>query len=117
MPHRSKIVWRRAQAGSRLDPRVRSVFQAVQPARLLLPAAGVHGLDESSLAASSAAADAGSVGASDPLAPPMNGRILSFLIPKAQLRLIDDGHLFFITSANEVALIVREFLRAPDRAD
>jgi len=55
-------------------------------------------------------------GASDPLAPPMNGRILSFLIPKAQLRLIDDGHLFFITSANEVALIIREFLRAPDCA-
>jgi poly(3-hydroxyalkanoate) depolymerase len=54
-------------------------------------------------------------GESDPLIPSINGRILSMLIPKARLRLIDDGHLFLITSAAEVALIVREFLRAPDR--
>ena len=53
-------------------------------------------------------------GKSDPLAPPINGRILSFLIPKARLRLIDDGHFFLVTSANQVAGIVREFLRAPD---
>jgi poly(3-hydroxyalkanoate) depolymerase len=51
-------------------------------------------------------------GKGDPLVPPINGRILAFLIPKARLQLIDDGHLFLITSAGEAALLVREFLRA-----
>jgi pimeloyl-ACP methyl ester carboxylesterase len=32
-------------------------------------------------------------GKDDPLVPAVNGRILSFMIPGAQLRLFDDGHL------------------------
>jgi poly(3-hydroxyalkanoate) depolymerase len=51
-------------------------------------------------------------GKDDPLVPAMNGRILSFMIPGAQLRLFDDGHLFLITSRNKVAPLVRKFLRA-----
>jgi poly(3-hydroxyalkanoate) depolymerase len=53
-------------------------------------------------------------GRDDPLAPPMNGRILSFLIPKARLCLVDDGHLFLVTSADTVAPLVMEFLRAAE---
>jgi poly(3-hydroxyalkanoate) depolymerase len=51
-------------------------------------------------------------GKDDPLVPAMNGRILAFMIPRAQLRLFDDGHLFLITSSDKVAPLVRKFLRA-----
>ena len=53
-------------------------------------------------------------GKDDPLAPSINGRILSWLIPKARLHLVDDGHLFLVTSADTVAPVVMEFLRAAD---
>jgi poly(3-hydroxyalkanoate) depolymerase len=49
-------------------------------------------------------------GNDDPLVPQLNGRILRFLIPKARLHIVDDGHLFLITGALQVAPIVREFL-------
>lgn len=51
-------------------------------------------------------------GKDDPLVPALNGRILSFMIRNARFRLIDDGHLFLITSAGQVAPLVRGFLRA-----
>lgn len=51
-------------------------------------------------------------GKDDPLVPAMNGRILSFMIPKARFRLIDDGHLFLITSREQVGPLVQRFLRA-----
>lgn len=49
-------------------------------------------------------------GTEDPLVPPLNARILKYLIPGAQLIFFDDGHLFLTTSAHEVAPVVRQFL-------
>jgi len=55
-------------------------------------------------------------GSDDPLVPPVNGRILRSLIPRARLQVVEDGHLFLITSAVHVAPIVREFLSSPAEA-
>jgi poly(3-hydroxyalkanoate) depolymerase len=49
-------------------------------------------------------------GKEDPLVPPLNAKILNYLIPGAQLVFFDDGHLFLTTSAREVAPVVRQFL-------
>ena len=49
-------------------------------------------------------------GTDDPIVPLVNGRILASLIPDARLVTIDDGHLFLVTSAEESAEVVREFL-------
>jgi pimeloyl-ACP methyl ester carboxylesterase len=50
------------------------------------------------------------MGRDDPLVPPINGEILARCIPNAQLRMIDDGHLFLVTSAVEVAALIEMFL-------
>ena len=50
-------------------------------------------------------------GSDDPIVPVANARILAALIPKAKLHLVDDGHLFLITRANEIAQIVQSFLK------
>lgn len=49
-------------------------------------------------------------GTDDPIVPLANGRILARLIPDARLVTIDDGHLFLVTSADQSARIVSEFL-------
>jgi poly(3-hydroxyalkanoate) depolymerase len=49
-------------------------------------------------------------GTDDPLVPTINARILAKLIPGAQLVTLDDGHLFLVTSAQESARLVAEFL-------
>jgi len=49
-------------------------------------------------------------GTDDPIVPAVNGRILASLIPDARLVIIDDGHLFLVTSAGEAAAMVSEFL-------
>jgi len=49
-------------------------------------------------------------GRDDPIVPPVNGRILAKLIPGARFVTIDDGHLFLLTSAEESAGIVSDFL-------
>lgn len=49
-------------------------------------------------------------GDDDPLIPLINMRLLAWRIPNAQLRIIDDGHLFLITRAEAVAPIIMEFL-------
>jgi poly(3-hydroxyalkanoate) depolymerase len=54
------------------------------------------------------------MGSDDPLVPEINGHILGLLIPKAQLRIIDDGHLFMVTRPAEVAAIIEEFLADQD---
>jgi pimeloyl-ACP methyl ester carboxylesterase len=51
-------------------------------------------------------------GADDPIVPLLNARILQYLIPKSQLVVFDDGHLFLMTSAGKVAPIVQRFLAA-----
>ena len=50
-------------------------------------------------------------GRDDPLVPQANGRILAALIPQARLVFIDDGHLFLVTSAEQSALRVADFIR------
>jgi poly(3-hydroxyalkanoate) depolymerase len=49
-------------------------------------------------------------GADDPIIPLPNAKVFKFLIPKSQLVVFDDGHLFLMTSASEVAPIVQRFL-------
>jgi poly(3-hydroxyalkanoate) depolymerase len=49
-------------------------------------------------------------GNDDPIVPLANGRILARLIPDARLVTVDDGHLFLVTSADESAKIVADFL-------
>jgi poly(3-hydroxyalkanoate) depolymerase len=49
-------------------------------------------------------------GSEDPLVPMINARILAHLIPRARLQVIDDGHLFIVTSARAAAASVTFFL-------
>ena len=49
-------------------------------------------------------------GNDDPLVPLINGRILARLIPHARLEVIDDGHLFLMSSPQRVVPMIREFL-------
>jgi poly(3-hydroxyalkanoate) depolymerase len=50
------------------------------------------------------------MGRDDPLVPPINGHILASLIPNAELRMIDDGHLFIVTRPAETAAVIEAFL-------
>jgi pimeloyl-ACP methyl ester carboxylesterase len=50
------------------------------------------------------------MGRDDPLVPPVNGHILAGLIPNAELRMIDDGHLFIVTRPVETAALIEAFL-------
>jgi poly(3-hydroxyalkanoate) depolymerase len=50
------------------------------------------------------------MGRDDPLVPPINGHILAGLIPNAELRMIDDGHLFIVTQPAETAAVIEAFL-------
>lgn len=55
------------------------------------------------------------MGSDDPLVPPINGHILAGLIPKAELRMIDDGHLFLVTRPQETAGLIEAFLTGESR--
>jgi len=48
-------------------------------------------------------------GNDDPLIPLVNMRMMANLIPRSQLRVINDGHLFLVTQAKTVAPIVTGF--------
>lgn len=50
-------------------------------------------------------------GSDDPIVPLTNARILAARIRNATLYVIDDGHLFLVSRANDVAPVVRRFLR------
>jgi poly(3-hydroxyalkanoate) depolymerase len=50
------------------------------------------------------------MGSDDPLVPEINGRMLARLIPNAELRTIDDGHLFMVTRPRETAALIEAFL-------
>jgi poly(3-hydroxyalkanoate) depolymerase len=54
-------------------------------------------------------------GSDDPLVPPINGHILAGLIPNAELRMIDDGHLFIVTRPGETAAVIEAFLADASR--
>ena len=49
-------------------------------------------------------------GTDDPIVPLANAKILAALIGSARLFVIDDGHLFLVSRANEIAPVVRRFL-------
>jgi hypothetical protein len=50
------------------------------------------------------------MGSDDPLVSPINGQILARLIPNAELRMIDDGHLFMVTRPAGTAALIEAFL-------
>jgi pimeloyl-ACP methyl ester carboxylesterase len=50
-------------------------------------------------------------GSDDPLVPLINARLHAFLLPHARLHIINDGHLFLLTRAQETAKIIDDFLR------
>jgi poly(3-hydroxyalkanoate) depolymerase len=56
-------------------------------------------------------------GNDDPIAPVINARILASLIPQAQLHIVNSGHLFLVTRAQEVAPIIKQFLRRARECD
>lgn len=49
-------------------------------------------------------------GNDDPIVPLINARFLAATIPNATLYVIDDGHLFLVTRAREVAPVIERFL-------
>jgi len=49
-------------------------------------------------------------GRDDPLVPVANARLLAMLIPRAKLELIEDGHLFLMSSPQRVTPMIRAFL-------
>ena len=49
-------------------------------------------------------------GSDDPIVPLINARILSALIRRAQLHVVDDGHMFLVSKAQDVAPVVHRFL-------
>jgi pimeloyl-ACP methyl ester carboxylesterase len=49
-------------------------------------------------------------GTDDPIVPLINAKILAASIPKAKLHIVDDGHLFLISRASEVAPVIERFL-------
>jgi poly(3-hydroxyalkanoate) depolymerase len=55
------------------------------------------------------------MGRDDPLVRPVNGHILANLIPNAELRMIDDGHLFIVTRPAETAALIEAFLADANR--
>ena len=49
-------------------------------------------------------------GLDDPIVPLINARILSALIRRAELHVVDDGHMFLVSKAQDVAPVVHRFL-------
>ena len=52
------------------------------------------------------------MGRDDPIVPPVNGRILTALMPNARLHMVDDGHLFLLALPDQTAPVVEAFLAA-----
>ncbi|WP_042878442.1 poly(3-hydroxyalkanoate) depolymerase [Cupriavidus necator] len=50
-------------------------------------------------------------GADDPIVPLVNARILAARLPNGELHVLDDGHLFLVTGAENAARVVGAFLR------
>ena len=51
-------------------------------------------------------------GNDNPIVPLVNAKLLTALLRDARLHVVDDGHLFMLTRATEVAPVVRGFLDA-----
>lgn len=52
-------------------------------------------------------------GDDDPVIPPVNGRLMRLALPNSELRIFRDGHLGLVTSADEIAPMVEDFLDRP----
>lgn len=50
-------------------------------------------------------------GDDDPIIAPVNARIMNRLLPNAEMHVFHDGHLGLLTSAEELAPIIEEFLQ------
>jgi poly(3-hydroxyalkanoate) depolymerase len=50
-------------------------------------------------------------GVDDPIVPLINARILAVAIPRSELLVFEDGHLFLVTGAQKAARVVGDFLR------
>lgn len=50
------------------------------------------------------------MGRDDRIVPPVNGRIMAALMPRARLELIDDGHMFMISQPQRTAALIEGFL-------
>jgi poly(3-hydroxyalkanoate) depolymerase len=55
-------------------------------------------------------------GRDDPLVPLVNSRILAWLIPRAELHIVNDGHLLLMTAPQTATPLIRKFLSAPLRS-
>jgi pimeloyl-ACP methyl ester carboxylesterase len=56
-------------------------------------------------------------GRHDPLVHLANAKVMHRLIPHSRLEIIDDGHLFLLTSGDAVAGSILRFLTAADRVN
>ena len=55
-------------------------------------------------------------GADDPLVPAANAHLMRWLIPDARIEILDCGHLFLVTRAEQSARSVESFLTEPARS-
>jgi poly(3-hydroxyalkanoate) depolymerase len=55
-------------------------------------------------------------GLDDPIVPLINARIVSALIRRAELHVVDDGHLFLVSKAEEAAAVIHRFLGEDDES-
>jgi poly(3-hydroxyalkanoate) depolymerase len=55
-------------------------------------------------------------GNDDPLVPLVNAHILAKLIPRARIQVIEDGHLFLMSSPHRVVPMISDFLAPPEPA-
>ena len=53
-------------------------------------------------------------GVRDPLVHVANAKVLHLLVPNSRLHLVDDGHLFLLTSSDQIAKVIAEFLHDTD---
>jgi pimeloyl-ACP methyl ester carboxylesterase len=49
-------------------------------------------------------------GSDDPLIPLVNARLMASLIPRSELYVVDSGHLFLLTRAQELVPVIKRFL-------
>jgi len=49
-------------------------------------------------------------GSDDPLIPLVNARLMASLIPRAELHVVDSGHMFLLSRAQELVPVIRRFL-------
>lgn len=57
------------------------------------------------------------MGDQDSIVPLVNGHILNWALPDSRLYVVEGGgHLFLVTRAEETAVVIRDFLEAPESA-